>query len=136
MADRVITWHIPDNANAISLPRYYMDADYEKVALRIYAEVAPTQGDFSLDIQADGVSIFNNQPTYTFTTAGQRSEIPTVTPVVNTNENDNADDEGADMNGELIPQGSWLAVTKVDLKGSRGISINLLLNKIDENESA
>ena len=55
MADRYLVWHIP-TLPAV-LPVYYVDWDAEVVALRIYAEVAPGNGDLRVDILDDGVSI-------------------------------------------------------------------------------
>jgi len=69
MADRIIIWHIP-TLPAIT-PTFYIDRDYEPVALRIYADVAPRAGDLLVDVLDDGVSIMNDNadPTISFNLA-------------------------------------------------------------------
>jgi len=45
MADRILTWHrhkIDGDETRIG-PTYYMDAEYEPLAVRIYAETAPKE---------------------------------------------------------------------------------------------
>ena len=130
MADRVLTWFIPDSPNPVSLPRYYMDADYEKVGLRVYAEQAPVEDDLGIDIQADGVSIFQNQSSTTFTTGGQRTTTPVTTPVLNKGET--SQDDAPDFNDDLIPAESWVSCVISDMSGAKRITIQLELDKVDE----
>ena len=134
MADRVLTWFIRDTSDLSWLPRYYMDAEYEKVALRVYATKAPITDDLRVDIQADGVSIFQNQSSTTFTTAGQRTTTPTTTGVLV--KGDNAEVDAEDFNGDSIPLGSWVTLSIPDMAGARGVSIHLELERVGEaNES-
>lgn len=133
MADRILLWHIRSHDDLSSLPRFFMDADYEKVALRVYADTAPVTDDLAVDIQADGVSIFNNLPTNTFTTLGHRITIPTTTPILNKGENEET--EIQDLNGELIPNSSWVTLVLSELQGAKGITIQLELNRIDQEDS-
>ncbi len=58
MANRIVSWHIP-NPGA-SLPRYYMDRDYTPEKVRIMAETAPVT-EFDADIRNDGTSILENR---------------------------------------------------------------------------
>lgn len=65
MADRILTWHI--TSPGVSLPAFYMERDYIPDKVRIYAEQAPSSGDFEVDIKDDGTSIFDNKASSTTT---------------------------------------------------------------------
>lgn len=130
MADRVLTWFIRDSSDLAWLPRYYADADYEKVALRVYATKPPVTGDLKIDIQADGVSIFANTPTLTFGTQGQRTTTPTETDVLN--KGDTSEDDADDFNGSVIEENTWVTCVVASLAGAKGVTISLELDKVGE----
>ena len=129
MSDRVLVWHIPDSPYGLSLPRYYMDADYAKVGLRVYAEVAPV-GDVSVDIRADGVSIFANDPQTRFSVLGQRTTTPTSTIILMKGENSEEDAE--DFSAASLEAGAWVSCHPVNLAGARGVTISLELDRISD----
>jgi len=62
MADRILTFFIPDYPYPPATPAYYIDRDMEMAAVRVHARTAPMAGDFVFDIKANGVSIFNTNP--------------------------------------------------------------------------
>lgn len=130
MADRIMTWHVPDVPFPVSLPRYYADADFQKDALRVYADIAPVEGDLEIDIRADGVSIFQNQPSYSFTTDGQRINTPTSTAVLIKGENEELD--GEDFNDGSIEEGAWVTCHIENARGAKGITIQLELTKVGQ----
>ena len=125
MTDRVLTWHIPDSPNPVSLPRYYMDGDYDPVAVRVCADVPPVD-DLSIDIQTDGKSIFANQSSTTFTTDGQRTTIPTSTVVLVNGETSNEEIE--DFGSDIIADGSWVSCVPFNLAGAKGVTVQLELD--------
>ena len=134
MADRILIWHIPDSPNPLSLPRYYMEADYVPVALRVYADTKPETDDLRIDIRDDGVSIFKNQPSTTFTTLGQRTTTPTTTPVLI--KGDNSEEDAGDFLEDALGTGSWISCVIADWAGAKGVTIQLELDKVGEsNES-
>ncbi len=62
MADRVLTWHIPEiKGTGRQGPTFYVEDDYEEIAVRVHAETAPVDGELQIDILDDDVSIFNNK---------------------------------------------------------------------------
>jgi hypothetical protein len=74
MADRIITFIIPKKTGDGTRQggTFYIEEDYEPIAVRVYSRIAPSLGDLEVDIKADGVSIFKE----TVTT----SETPKTTP--------------------------------------------------------
>ncbi len=74
MADRTLTWYHQGGVRGDESrtgETYYLDVDYEPVAVRIHAETAPDLGDAQFDIRADGVSIFANQTPEPVSTVGR-----------------------------------------------------------------
>ncbi len=121
MSFRILTWHIPsivgDGTGQGAV--YYLDKDYEPVAVRIYARTAPNGGDLQIDIKDDGVSIFEN---YGLLTRGNKSTDW---------------GEDFDLNSEkmLMAQGSWITLDIPESGGAGDISVSLeLISLADTDE--
>lgn len=76
MADRILVWHLDRlNGDSRQGPTYYLDRDYEPVAVRIYATIAPKDGELVIDIKDDGSSIFTSIVNKVTTTTRTDSRI-------------------------------------------------------------
>ena len=134
--NRILTFHYHDIAGnaARMLPAYYMDADYEPVAVRIHAESAPLV-DAKFDIFCDGVSIFTNKAaTIIDKTSGVRTvNTPDTTVVLTAGENS---EELAERFTETpIEKGTWLYCNMVDAGGGKNFTVQLELRQVSEDES-
>lgn len=76
---RFIVWHIP--VPGAPLPRFYIDADSEAVALRIYTETPPNGGELLVDVFDDGVSIMKSNNQQKTTIKNEQAYIEFGTPV-------------------------------------------------------
>ena len=136
MADRVLTWtaaKLNGDGNRIG-PTYYVEADYQPVAVRVYAEEAPTDRDAEFDILIDGVSMFGDRTVdpghiahtaYTYTPATGALLIQTDTEEVD------AEDFTDTV---VIEEGSWVyCVPKVGTNG-KNYSVHLELERISEED--
>jgi len=62
MADSILVWAIERYpGQPVIMPAYYVDVDYEPVAVRIYAQEAPHADDATFDILCNGTSIFKDK---------------------------------------------------------------------------
>ncbi len=77
MADKTLTWIIPEKVRDGTRQggTFYIEEDYDKLAVRIHARVAPSLGDLEVDIMDDGVSIFNDRASSYATKSIVASEI-------------------------------------------------------------
>ena len=135
MADRVLVWHQEDvvGDGARIGPTYYIEEDYEAVAVRIYAEKAAPDGDIEVDIFDDGVSIFpNTAPTLLHTESTWLKPPLEVKPAKTsvslakgTNES-----ELVDNDPKSIDKGSWLHCEVTQSNGGRNITVSLELARI------
>jgi len=132
--NRLLTFHTHETTrDGRMAPAYYMDAEYAKVAVRIYAEDAP-YSDAKFDIFDDGVSIFSNRTnravnatsgvditgdadTNAVLTAGQQSE-----------------EMAEDFNDNIIEEGSWVYCSLVNTGGGRNFTVQLELHPTSEGE--
>ncbi|KKN15675.1 hypothetical protein LCGC14_0983620 [marine sediment metagenome] len=124
MADRFLTWHqakVLGSETRIG-PVFYMDADYEPVAVRIYAVGAPRLGDTLVDIFDDGVSIFADRGT----AAG---DTRTVAALAN---GENFEEIAEDFSVEDIAKGSLVHCEIVDAGDCRDLSVHLELQRVGE----
>lgn len=117
MADRVLTWHREGvSADNVRIgPTYYLEAEYEPVAVRIHAENAPSDDAAVFDIKADGVSIFNS----------------TIALAKGQTTDEAADDFKA---GLILSVGSWLHCQLLSTSGGRNFTIQLELERVSEPE--
>jgi len=136
--NRILVFHSKDNTEDRIGPTYYMDAEYDKVAVRIYAETAPAR-DAKIDIYDDGVSIFadrssstldsDSTPGYPVFTAGT-AKTYAVLP-----EGQNSEDIADDFNSTLIEEGSWVYCELEDSGEGENFTVQLELHPVSEGES-
>ena len=111
-------------------PTYYMEADYEPVAVRIYAGNAPNL-DARIDIFADGVSIFTDHSNRTYSQAtGYDSPTPVTTVALYAGENSEAYAE--DFASDIIEKGAWVYCNLVDAGGGINFTVQLELEQVSE----
>jgi len=133
--NRILTFHTHKGSYAtgrMSPSAYYMDAEYEKVAVRIYAEVTPDM-QAKFDIYDDGVSIFKDggEPLVALT-SGKITQLTNtyITLPANATSEDLADT----FNDAIIEKGSWVYCEIVDGGNGKGFTVQLELHQLSEDE--
>ena len=136
MADRTLIFHFEDvrgEGNRIG-PTYFIEADYEPLKVRMYAERAPTDGDVEVDILVDGTTIFNNRKTVYQKSYGDSTtfhQIASTTAVLPKGEHYEEDAEDFKANA-LIAEGSWVHCVLKALNGAKNITVQMELERISE----
>lgn len=134
MSDRVLIWHyegtIRGDGSNIG-PTYYLESDYEAVAVRIHAETAPNVEDAKFDIQdQDGVSIFANQ-TPTATSPLGRVTYTTSTTSAMLPQGENYEEDAEDFKeGINIEEGTWLHCVPVTGGNGKNFTVALELERV------
>jgi len=131
----VLTWHEPGIVGNERIgAAFYMDADYEPVAVRLQAEKASSDGELEIDIYKDGVSIFTNTaadfavaPTTKGPTVTSDTEKTSISLAVGQTHEELI----ANFKDENLEEGSWITCKVIDLRGGENISVQLELNKIE-----
>ena len=139
MSNKTLTWQtFKFEGNRYSIgPTYYIEADYEPVAVRIYAEVAPEIQDAEFNIYDDGTTIFADRSSSTwYRDGGVQTQ---GTPITNIALTKGEKDEvfASDFNGTIIEGGSWVSCNYVTSGGGLNFTIQLDLVRLseeDENE--
>ena len=133
--NRILTWHQKEavgNETRIG-PTYYIEADYIKVAVRIYVVTAPTR-DAKIDIFDDGVSIFNSRRYDSIDlTSGIRTVFTNETSVILV-KGENADEIADDFSTKSIEEGSWVYCNLVDAGGGKDFTVQLELHQVSEDD--
>ncbi len=136
--NRILVFHHHESAgNAIRMApsAYFMDSEYEKVAVRIYAERAPDR-DAKFDILADGVSIFNNRANKAIhPTSGVDITGDAATEAILT-AGQNSEELAGDFNASTIEKGSWVSCNLVDAGGGSNFTVQLELQHLSEEEES
>ena len=110
---------------------YYIEADYTKVAVRIYAANAPYK-DALIDIFDDGVSIFNNRTVSTHNRiTGADTTGAAVTAAI-LYEGENGEDKEDDFTEGDIAEGSWVHCELVDTGGGDNFTVQFEISPADE----
>ena len=133
--DRILTFHthaFVGNQARMSPSAYYIEADYVKSAVRIYAEEAPVR-DAEFDIYDDGVSIFNNRAAVHTDVYGIITRDAAKTTAVLA-ENQHSEDIADDFNDTPIEKGSWVSCDAVNGGGGRNFTVQLELHQMSEDE--
>ena len=115
--NRILVFHYHEWAGSLTRmapSAYYIEADYEKVAVRIYAEDAPIR-DAKIDIFDDGASIFNTHSAGTYVTLAAEQ---------------NGEEAAESFNDNLIEEGSWLYCELKDAGGGSNITVQLELKSL------
>lgn len=136
--NRVLIFHHHEyTANSVRMApaAYYLEKDYNKVAVRIYAERVP-QRDAKIDIFDDGVSIFKNRAVDGINrTTGVRTSAPAVTEAILSKDN-NAAEIAGDFTDDVIAGDSWVHCNLVDAGGGKNFTVQLELEELEgESES-
>lgn len=123
-------WHLP--------PAYYIDGDYEKVAVRINAEQAPSVEEAEFNIYADRVSIFSDHSSITTRVAPTKGQAAVVDGVEDTSitlsVNDTSEVMAENFSDAPIESGSWVTCNCIKDGGGRNFSIHLELKSLFEDE--
>lgn len=117
MIDRVLTWYIDGVVSRNGVRQgetYYLEADYEPIALRIYAQDAPYGQALEVDILSDNVSIF-----------GEKACLPA---------GENSEDAPVDFCKEVLEAGTWISLNVTNQASARNITVSLELRLIPERE--
>ncbi len=130
---RTLTWNsLTDGGNKMSIgATFFIDAEYEPIAVRIYAEQAPDVEDAEFNIFDDGVTIFADRSSPTFyVTGGVETEADAVTNIVLA-KGENSNDAAHDFDESLVlEKGSWISCNLIKDGGGRNFSIHLELSKV------
>lgn len=132
MADRTLVWTIEKSEGNPThmMPAYYMEAEYEPVAVRIYAHTAPVTS-ATFEIYDDGVSIMNdsawNYAAYRANTQAY-SEVRTIELPAGAN----SDEMAEDFSETPIEAGSWVTCSLTNDGGARKITVLMDLERISE----
>ena len=126
---RYLTFHFhgtTGNEARMSPSAYYVESNYTPVAVRIYAETAPTR-DAKFDIFDDGVSIFNNRTPYqqNLTTGVVLTGAPVTACVLPIGQN--TEESAEDFSASLIEVGSWVYCNILDSGGGKNFTVQLEL---------
>ena len=130
---RTLTWNaLTDGGNKRSIgATFFIDAEYEPVAVRIYAEQAPDVEDAEFNIYADGVTIFADRSSPTFyITGGVETGADAVTNIV-LEKGENSEDAAQDFTEDIVlARGSWISCNLIKDGGGRNFSIHLELTEV------
>ncbi len=137
MADRVYTWHALEAfGNKYNLGAFYIDADFEPLAVRIKAEEAPTAEDAEFNIYVDGVTIFADTGTILTDSTSGAVTSTTVDTNVSLSKGETEEFLAGDFKPEIaIEQGSWLTCNIIKDGGGKNFSIALLLERISDEDA-
>ena len=135
--NRIYTFHIHETSgNEIRMApsAYYMDAEYDKVAVRIYAEKAPTR-DAKINIFDDGVSIFSNRTNRAWnrTTGVEITGADAYEAILPANQN--SEEIAEDFNEDVIEEGSWVWCNLVDAGEGKNFTVQLELHQVSKDET-
>ena len=117
--NRLLTFHYPDPIGStvrMHPSTYYVEGDFDKVAVRIYAENAPLR-EAKVDIYDDGVSIFNTHKGGTYVTLAAEQ---------------NSEEAAESFNDNLLEKGSWVYCNLVDTGGGSNFTVQLELSPVSE----
>ena len=129
----VFHYHETIGNQAHMAPAYYMDADYELVAARIYAANAPLR-DAKFDILKDGVSIFSNRTTRAWNKVTGVEITGVDATDIQLTAGQNSEELLMDFNTSIIEESSWVSAMVVDAGGGKNFSVQLELKPMSEGE--
>ena len=133
--NRIFTFHLHETSGnqAVMLPSYFVNAEYEPVAVRIHAVTAPIR-EAKIDILDDGVSIFNDQGSqHVNKTTGVISTVGSGTAVTLA-AGENYEESAEDFLDSTIEVGSILTCNLVDSGGGRNYTVQLELHQVSEDD--
>ena len=136
MANRTLTWHSSKVRKGGKIgPTYYISADYQPVAVRMYAVTGPVTADAEVNILVDGVSILSNRTQSqlsALTKPPLTSGPPKTTAMIP--KGDNYESNAEDLIGDPIEEGSWVHCELVEDGGCENLSVHLDLAGLGEED--
>ncbi len=132
--NRILRFHCHETSgNTVRLApsAYYMDADYDKVAVRLYAEKAPLR-DAKFNIYDDGVSIFSNQTFKKYNYSSGVDETGADKYEVSLPKGQNSEEIAETFNSTQIEEGSWVWCNMVDAGDGKNFTVQLELHQVSE----
>ena len=132
--NRLLVFHIHEtsgNRVRMAPSAYYIEADYELVAARIYTETAP-KSEAKFDIYDDGVSIFSNRVNraWNITTGVEITGVADTT--ISLAPGQGSEELAENFNTETIDKGSWVYCDMVDGGGGKNFTVQLELSPLPE----
>lgn len=113
---------------------YYLDADYEPLTVRIYASDAP-EADAKIDIFANGVSIFADNASKTFSAAtGYNTPTPVTTATLPAGQN--TEEYAEDFALDMLERGLWVHCNLEDTGGGGNFTVQLELIQVSEDDES
>lgn len=107
----------------------YLEGEYEKVRVRVYAEEAPKR-DATFELLADGVSLLRTLTSYDSNNVPNGTSDSVVTLTANTNSEEIADD----FNKDEIADGKWVYCNILDAGGGSNFTVQVELAQLSEDE--
>ncbi len=130
----LLNFHFHDTASkGVMLPAFYMDGDYSKVAVRIYADTVPVR-DAKFDIFDDGVSIFQNRTIKKYNISSGVDETGADSTSIYLPAGAKSDELADVFNSEVIQEGSWLTGEVVDAGSGKNFTVQLELSQVSEDD--
>lgn len=133
--NRILSFHHHGTSgNEVRMaPAYYIEAEYDKVAVRIYAEEA-LLWDAKFDIFNDGISIFNNKTSKTSDIDTGRDTTGDDDTTINLSKGANSDELAENFTKTLIAKDSWVYCNLIDAGGGKNFTVQLELRQTSEDE--
>ena len=127
--------HHETSGNEVRMaPAYYIEADYSKVAVRIYAKAVPLW-EARFDIFNDGISIFTNNTPKVYATSGVDISRDDDTTIF-LSAGENSEEFAEDFTGTPIERDSWVYCNMVDAGGGSGFTVQLELRPMSEDDDS
>mgnify|MGYP001586742525 CR=1 FL=1 len=136
MTKRILTWTFDRHpSGGVMLPAFYMETDYEPVAVRVYAESLPKVTDAKFDILVDGVSIFSDMSEVknSVDVNYQHQHVPTTSIELPASASEDTMAENF-KDGLTLNAGSWVTCKVTNDGGARNVSIHLELITVSESD--
>lgn len=134
--NRILTFHLHDtagNTTRMAPSAYYLDGAYEPVAVRIYAEQAPTS-EATFDIFADGVSIFSNKVTRSWHLSTGVELTGTADTTIGLAPGQQSEELAENFHSNPIDEGSWVYCNLVKGGGGKNFTVQLELTPLPEED--
>ena len=136
MADKQLIWstlRYPENG--VMLPAYYLDNEYDPVAVRIYADSPPGGVDVTFDIFADGVSLFNDQDADTSDLTANYQHKHIANTKISLDAQDSVELMAENFTEGLVLEAeSWITCKMYSDGGAKNITIILELDQVSESD--
>jgi len=131
--NQILTWHtLGSDGNQYSIgPAYYLNADYEPFAVRIYAEVAPDVEDAQFNIYVGGVTIFPDRATHTYHPQGGISVRAAAKTYIALSKDRNSEDFSDDFAEDVLVSDSWVTCNLIKDGGGKNFTVQLEIAPVE-----